>query len=57
MTKTPDLVKMIGPHRYHKNGPVCRFEWFPRLDDRRITPCHIVRLEWWYDESYDVTKE
>lgn len=57
MFKTPDLVKMIGPYRYHKNGPVCRFEWFPRRDDRRIAPCHIVQLEWWYDESYDETKE
>lgn len=51
--KTPDLVKIIGPHRYHKNGPACWFTWFPAEDDRRISPCNILELVWWYDETRD----
>ena len=55
MFKTPDLVKMIGPYRYHKNGPAMRFEWFPGMNDKRVGPEHIAELAWWYDESYDET--
>lgn len=50
---TSDFVKMIGPYRYHKHGPACRFEWFPRSNDKRISPCHIAELRWWYDEHED----
>lgn len=56
MFKTPDLVKMIGPYRYHKHGPACRFAWYPRMDDRRISACHITELRWWYDECEDETE-
>ena len=50
---TADLVKMIGPYRYYKHGPACRFEWFPKMDDKRILPCYITERRWWYDESED----
>lgn len=53
--KTPDLVKMIGPYRYHKNGPAMRFEWFPKKNDPRINPIYITEMEWWYNELYDQT--
>ena len=56
MFQTPDLMKMIGPYRYHKNGSAMRFEWFPRMDDKRISACHITELRWWYDECEDETK-
>ena len=55
--KTSDLVKIIGPHRHHKNGPATRFEWFPKLDDPRINPIYITEMSWWYDESYDESEE
>lgn len=55
--RTQDLVKMIGPYRYHKNGPAMRFEWFPRVTDKRISPCHISELRWWYDGTNDETEE
>lgn len=54
--KTVDLVKMIGPHRYHRHGPVMRFEWFPKLTDPRIDPKYITELAWWYDNYYDETE-
>lgn len=54
--KTPDLVKMIGPYRYHNNGPAMRFEWFPKMDDPRINPIYITEMSWWYDEFYDESK-
>lgn len=54
--KTPDLVKMVGPYRYHKHGPACRFAWYPRMDDKRISACHITELRWWYDECEDETE-
>lgn len=56
MFKTPDFVKMIGPYRYHKHGPACRFAWFPRADDERISARHITELRWWYDECEDETE-
>lgn len=52
-----DFVKMIGPYRYHKHGPACRFEWFPRLNDPRIGDKNIVELRWWYDGSYDDSED
>ena len=55
--KTPDLVKMIGPYRYHKNGPAIRFEWFPKMNDQRIDPVYITEMAWWYDEFYDESEE
>ena len=55
--KTQDLVKMIGPYRYHKNGPAMRFEWFPEMDDPRINPIYITEMSWWYDEFYDEKEE
>lgn len=48
-----DFVKMIGPYRYCKDGPVCRFTWFPESGDPRLTAENITELEWWYDEFYD----
>lgn len=54
---TADFVKMIGPHRYHKNGPVFQFEWFPSLNDPRIDAKHIDELMWWYDASYDASED
>lgn len=54
---TADFVKMIGPYRYHKHGPVCRFEWFPQLDDPRLTGENVTELEWWYDDYYDEEDE
>lgn len=55
--KTQDLVKMIGPYRYHKNGPAMRFEWFPEMDDPRINPIYITDMAWWYDPVYDESAE
>lgn len=52
-----DFVKMIGPYRYHKHGPACRFEWFPRLNDPRIGDKNIVELRWWYDGFYDDSED
>ena len=53
MFQTPDLMKMIGPYRYQKNGPVTRFKWFPENDDPRINPIYITDMAWWYDSRYD----
>lgn len=53
--KISDLAMMIGPYRYHKNGPATRFEWYPKLDDTRINPVYITEMAWWYDESKDET--
>ena len=53
MFQTPDLMKMIGPYRYQKNGPVTRFKWFPENDDPRINPIYITEMAWWYDPVYD----
>ena len=55
--KTPDLMKIIGPYRYHKNGPEMRFEWFPRINDQRIDPVYITEMAWWYDEFYEESGE
>lgn len=54
---TPDFVKMIGPYRYHKHGPACRFAWYPRVSDPRVDPKYITELEWWYDPSEDETED
>lgn len=50
---TKDIVRMVGPYRYHKHGPACRFEWFPRVTDPRVGSANITELEWWYDPFYD----
>lgn len=57
MFQVPDLMKMIGPYRYSKNGPVTRFEWFPKMGDMRIDPVYITEMAWWYDEFYDESNE
>ena len=48
-----ELVTMIGPFRYHRNGPAVRFTWYPRIRDGRIKPCYITELVWWYDGFYN----
>lgn len=48
-----ELAKMIGPTKYTEHGPSFRFEWFPKSTDRRVQPCYIEELEWYYDSSYD----
>ena len=55
--KTQDFIKMIGPYRYHKNGPAMRFEWFPKMNDQRIDPVYITEMAWWYDEFYDESED
>lgn len=54
---TKDFARMIGPYRYHRHGPACRFEWYPDVSDPRVAPDKITELDWWYDPSKDETEE